>query len=345
MVVGALLWMACGSDDAALHEEQLAKAERDCAALTVAECRQHTECHVSGGTRVMIEQQCLGESVELGCQANGSGCDTALTIGTDPQGEHWWFGNTCLPEGFSFSTGGQESEWVLYPSCSAQQPTMRSCQTRSAAECAKDERCVTGDDGSSCQERSSATTCEQKDVSACALDDRCMVMSGLRIERAQHCLGDSVALGCATQPKGCTAALMVGTDAQGQSYWFSSGCLPEQLSATGADEAISWPLCNPPPPAPAKPCVELSGDNCEVDRSDCTAIQALAFEPARGCVRGPKKVGCVDKQRVCAESISYGRDRDGQAWQFSRDCQLEGFTPLMPSAAEQPQGSWPHCAT
>jgi hypothetical protein len=54
---------------------------------------------------------------------------------------------------------------------------------------------------------------------------------------------------------------------------------------------------------------------------------------------------CVKRgERICTDAMSYARDPEGQAWEFTSGCQPKGWTSFQPASdAETPQPSWPGC--
>jgi hypothetical protein len=189
--------------------------------------------------------------------------------------------------------------------------------------------------------------CAALSVSACKLDRDCRVLGGAQIIVEQQCIGEHSELGCQAENKGCDDAMTVARDAQGDAWLFGSTCIPASLEYVSPSppysDWVNWPACNPPPVQPPTPCAELRPDSCDSDRKDCVAVEALAYDPARVCVRGWKKVMCMPRTRGCTAAFSYARDPEGQAWQFTGGCQPEGWT-MVSEAGPEPTPSWPTCS-
>ncbi|MET0284368.1 MAG: hypothetical protein ABW352_07855 [Polyangiales bacterium] len=76
-----------------------------CGELTVAACKQRTECQVTSARRVSAVDQCLeGAPVELGCRGATGVCGDASPVARDPQGQPWLFDDTCIPPTFTLPT-------------------------------------------------------------------------------------------------------------------------------------------------------------------------------------------------------------------------------------------------
>ncbi len=303
-IVGLLCLVACGDDDTVggdAGEERI--GPRSCDVLTIDECKADARCETIDGRSFDEDRMCVGTDQPLGCKERDLSCPPSLAYARHGS-ESYEFVRGCAPGG-----------WERFAPVLPPQSSWPACTLR-------------------------AGECEEHTQERCTQDKRCAAISGLRLDESRQCLGDAAFLSCVPAPLGCTAALVVARDPQGQRWWFSSGCLPAGFTSDTTEGPVNWPQCNPVPPTPLKPCNELSGDACEVDRSDCSTIKATAYDPARKCVRGQKNVGCLPKTQGCTAAITYARDTEGQAWQFSSGCQPASFTSFEPGAEAQPQSSW-----
>lgn len=85
------------------HGEPESREEREkhCAPLEFEACQEDPDCSVVMGRRYDDTRHCAGEAEPAGCQPSRSLCGEALTSATDPDGELWYFRNTCHPPGWS----------------------------------------------------------------------------------------------------------------------------------------------------------------------------------------------------------------------------------------------------
>ncbi|MFT3925388.1 MAG: hypothetical protein QM778_22815 [Myxococcales bacterium] len=71
-------------------------------------------------------------------------------------------------------------------------------------------------------------------------------------------------------------------------------------------------------------CASLPVESCKGDPR-CSTFHAEQFDAKLGCYR-EVEVGCGTSVQGCSEFVTYGRDSEGQCYQFSNGCQPNGFT-------------------
>jgi len=138
------------------------------------------------------------------------------------------------------------------------------------------------------REQVGVASCEVMDDSTCALDDRCMTISGSRVDYPHQCLDESRPLAC-IERQSCPAALFVAEDPQGESWWFSSGCLPPGYTeANGSEAALNFSPCAHTP---------LDGP------SDCPVGTAL-LSPGCSTPETTWETGCYASCRAVGDDTS-----------------------------------------
>ena len=94
-----LMLMVAGCDGIATPEE--------CAATPASECALTAGCETVRGSpmRQLAEDTfCLPVAYlfeTVGCQAEGLGCDDVIVLADDPDGDRWYFTDSCIPADFT----------------------------------------------------------------------------------------------------------------------------------------------------------------------------------------------------------------------------------------------------
>lgn len=86
MWLTALFLSGCGDDGVPCAERSPDACGDDCGTL-------------SG--RAIVDGCVQGDFVDLGCLDLDLGCDDVLTVATDPEGQLWWFSDSCVPAGYT----------------------------------------------------------------------------------------------------------------------------------------------------------------------------------------------------------------------------------------------------
>ncbi len=81
----------------------------ECSDLNPSECNAAPNCRVISGRQIHSTDNCLMDFEDVGCMISDGGCGDAETWATDPNGGCWWFSDTCLPVGWT-DTSGTNSE-------------------------------------------------------------------------------------------------------------------------------------------------------------------------------------------------------------------------------------------
>ncbi len=63
-------------------------------------CRAEAACTIIDGTPLAPDSSCSMDNRFAACGPADMACGDALTYTHDPDGNAWWFSDTCLPEGW-----------------------------------------------------------------------------------------------------------------------------------------------------------------------------------------------------------------------------------------------------
>jgi len=89
--------------------------------------------------------------------------------------------------------------------------------------------------------------CTALSLGDCAMDARCRVLSGAPLDLSRACSGEARAVGCTAKVTPCDDAITPARAADGSTWWFTNGCLPETFAAFYPEylQADSLPRCPP----------------------------------------------------------------------------------------------------
>ncbi len=243
------------------------------------------------------------------------------------------------------------------------------------ADCVEDSVLRLCDAGGKCTEApvSCDDTCAELSVEECEATDACVTIGGRQIA-AMEVSDEALLLGCMPADSACPEVETCGRDAAGTCFWFSDGCLPQDIETVSCSEGACCigSECNV---ASYDPCAGKGcGDGCSLcapDDAGCTETAEIKQCDALGECRGTAAVcaceglsaaacsdagcsvvyatptevggeqaavGCLPADVGCDDAITCALDESGACWTFSDGCIPTGFDATSCSSAECCQG-------
>lgn len=88
--------------------------------------------------------------------------------------------------------------------------------------------------------------CANVEVDECEARPMCRSIHALKYSEAKQCRASaSSAVGCRPATQGCTASFTHAKDPKGETWQFSSGCIPEGWTELRSGTVVDnrWPVC------------------------------------------------------------------------------------------------------
>jgi hypothetical protein len=88
-----------------------------CYDLDEAGCEGDALCTSGFGSPIDLERSCIESSRFAVCRPAGTGCDGALTVALDDEGQCWFFSGICYDRGYTYDPDDSDCRDYNYPSC------------------------------------------------------------------------------------------------------------------------------------------------------------------------------------------------------------------------------------
>lgn len=280
----ALFALACNDDSKGTDDSV------DCETLSVNACSEHDECREISAALIDDKSECLLENEAVGCMAYDKTCPEAITLATDPEGALWYFGDQCIPAGWSMGTNSENEHLQNAETCSA-----------------------------------STLDCTERSVSGCENDGKCALLEGRKVDEGDVCLEEKEPTGCDAKEPSCDDALTVARDKDETLWVFTSTCIPAGWSAEtgeGYSQYANAELCDEDE-TPID-CGTLDVEAC-LNHDACVQINGSSIDDDLVCRHEAEPVGCMNVEATCGDMLTLAIAPDDSSWFFSNNCIPEGW--------------------
>jgi len=176
--------------------------------------------------------------------------------------------------------------------------------------------------------------CTTLDVTACEAEKECVVLSADHVDEERVCKISHEKVGCMNGDTACDEAMTWARDPDGGLWYFSNGCLPTGWTYAH-DIDFSEPYEGQECTITIDPVACHAQDEAAcATRDDCEGYYARRVHTDDDCADEATFVACGDKQDVCADQSTMGKDADDDLWIFPTRCLPDAWEADRSEAAE-----------